>query len=536
MKINKFIVLLITMVMAAGCDEFEYENQINTESILSDLFITNRDFQNIPVITTYEDFDKEIRVERLKGVSKEVTLKVSLDAELLTTYNQQEGTDFKLLPESYYSFPETITFPEKTKEVNFLVNLKPKDLFSNAGELESSNYILPLKIHGTQNGVELDTNYTNIMLNMVYSEPTITVNIPEPMTELAFISGVDIAQEVVLESTTNFTTLEVSKVHYSVNAQDVIDYNNEHLTAYELLPESAYTLGAFTFDNLNVSSSVNVHAALIDVSKEYLLPLRMESTAGYVINQNKPIYIKVKLEEIRLSFDDADTMLDVLTNTAAASGAVTARLNSPLLEEMPIEFVPNSALVDSYNAANGTNFVAINSDKVSVNNGAVAAEVSSGEINYTVDTSDLEIDGDSRYLIALELKKDNLLAGTIVEQEVVYIEVKKSLEGKYSYSNHSGYFWGESDLVQLHPDAGDYKYRVKTFGTTPGWWVGFNLTDTIYNGNPDHLVIEMQPAFGEITTNKSYFDTVSGTLYFDIVFGGNDEVATNTLSDIQDVE
>jgi hypothetical protein len=46
----------------------------------------------------------------------------------------------------------------------------------------------------------------------------------------------------------------------------------------------------------------------------------------------------------------------------------------------------------------------------------------------------------------------------------------------------------------------------------------------------------MQPAFGEITTNNSYFDTITGTLYFDIVFGDNDEVAKNTLSDIQMVE
>lgn len=536
MKINKLIVFLLTVVVIAGCSEFEYENQIDTDSILSDVAVSNRDFQNVGVISTYTDFTKEIVVERTMGLSKEVTLNVSVDYDLLSSYNQEEGTDYQLLPESYYSFPETVTFPENTKSVSLSVNLKPSGLFDTVGADEASNYILPLKIVGVQKGEDLDTTYSNVMLNMVYSLPTITVVVPEPITELSFVSGVDIAQEVVLKSTSNFTTLDTSQLSYAVVDQDVIDYNEEHQTDFELLPEEAYTLGAFSFDDMVVLGNINLHAALIDASLEYLLPLRLENTAGYVINQNKPIFVKVVLEEIRLSFDGANNILRSLTNTQSVSGAITARLNSALLEESPIEFTPNSALVDDYNVTHGTNFVAIGSDKININSGAIAAGVRTGEIAYTVDTSDLELDGNDRYLIAFELNQDDLLVGTIVEQEVVYVEIQKSIVGKYSYTNYSGYFWAESNLIELHPDSGYYKYRVKNFGTTPGWWVGFNLTSDSYNGNPNHLKIEMEPIFGAISTDNSYMDTVTGTLYFDIIFGDPVEIATNTLYDIQPAE
>ena len=536
MKINRFLAFIITLFIVAGCSEFEYENDIDTSKILADLFIANRDFQKVGVITTYPDFDKEIVVERSVGLSKEVTLKLSVDPELLAAYNQDEGTNYKLLPASYYSFPETITFPENTKKVNLSVNLKPKDLFL-VNEKESSNYVLPLKISGVQNGEDLDANYSSVMLNMIYDKPTIAVVIPEPTTELFFVAGVDITQEVVLKSTSNFTTLDVSKLNYTVDNQDVVGFNNENGTSYVVLPESAYTIGTISFEDMLVSTNISVHAAMLDPSMDYVLPLRMKNTAGYVINQTKPLYIKVKLEEIKLSFDNANGLHKALTNTASASGSITARLNSALLEEMPIVFSPNSALVADYNTENGTNFIAISADKIEVNNGAIASGVRTGKVTYTVNTSDLPLDDGNRYLVAFELNKDNLLPGTVLEQEVVYVEIKKSIVGKYTFSDFEGFFWGGSDLIEKNPDPnGYYKYRVKTFGTTPGWWTGFNLTTDIYNGNPNHLVLEREPSFSDILKNKSYLDTVTGTLYFYTEYGDPIEIAKITLSDIKPIE
>jgi len=534
MKIYKHIVLISTMLLFLGCS-FEYENELDTASVISDVFVSERDFQIVDVITTYSEFEKKIIVERTKGLSKEVALTIAIAPELLETYNTNEGTNYQLLPESYYTIPESLTFPTESIDVEFSINFSPNDLFeSQAGA--ASNYILPIRVFGNQNGTDIASDYSNILLNLNFNQPTVTVLNLDTVTELSFVSGVDLAQEIELESSTNFTTLDVSKIDYGVALQDVLDYNLENGTFYELLPESAYTIDDISFNEQLLTSTVSVHAALIDASNSYLLPLRMENTAGYVINQNKPIFVKVILEEIRLSFDGAANTLGLLTNTASASGVFTARLNSALLEDMPINLVPNNALVTEYNTANGTDFMPIEIGKISIDDGVITAGTNTVNVDYSVDISGMGLDGEDRYLLAFEVDQSSLLEGTIVNQEVIYVEVKKSLEGKYTWSNSSGYFRTESDIVELHPDAGDYKYRVKAFGTAAGWFVGFNLTTDIHNGNPEHLKIELEPAFGATITETSYFDTITGTLYFDIVFGDPVETATNTLSDIRPKE
>ena len=532
MKLYKHIVLISTILLFLGCS-FEYENELETASVISDVFVSERDFQIVDVITTYPEFEKEIIVERSKGVSKEVALTIEVAPELLETLNSNEGTNYQLLPESYYTIPESLTFPTESIAINFLVSFRPNDLFeSEAGG--ASNYILPIKISGVQNGTDIGTDYSNVLLNLNFDEPTITVLNLETVTELSFVSGVELAQEIALESVTNFTTLDVSKIDYTTAVQDVLDYNLENGTSYELLPESGFTIGDILFEDQLLTTKLSVHAALLDASYEYLLPLRMTNSGDYTITQNKPIFVKVSLEEIRLSFDGADEMISALTNTATAAGTITARLNSPLLDDMPISLVPNNALVTAYNTENGTDFMPIATDKITSDATMVTAGTNFVDVNYTVDTSEMELDGSDRYLIAFEVDQTNLIAGTIVEQEIIYVEVTKSLVGQYTWSNASGFFWGESDKVQLHPDAGEYKYNVKAFGGTPGWWVGFNLTSNIHNDNPDHLKIELEPAFGPTIIDNSYFDTVTGTLYFDVVFGDpNVETATNTLSDIR---
>lgn len=534
MKIYKHIVLISAILLFLGCS-FEYENELDTASVISDVFVSERDFQIVDVITTYPEFEKEIIVERTKGLSKEVALTIDVAPELLETYNSNEGTDYQLLPDSYYTMPESLTFPMESMAVEFSINFRPNDLFESQPEA-ASNYILPIRISGTQNVTAIDSDYSNILLQLNFDQPTVTVLDLDTVTELSFISGVDIAQEIVLEATTNFTTLEVSKIDYSISLQDVLDYNLENGTFYELLPETAYTIGDISFNEQLVTSNISVHAALIDASNSYLLPLRMENTASYVIDQDKPIFVKVILEEIRLSFDGADNPLELLTNTASASGTFTARLNSSLLEDMPINLVPNNALVAEYNTANGTDFMPVGIDKISINNGVITAGSNTVNVDYSVDTSGIELDGEDRYLMAFEVDQSGLLEGTLVNQEVIYVEVKKSLEGKYTWSNSSGYFRTESDIVELHPDQGDYKYRVKAFGTAAGWFVGFNLTTDMHNGNPDQLKIQLEPAFGATITEASYFDTITGTLYFDVVFGDPVETATNTLSEIRPIE
>ena len=86
------------------------------------------------------------------------------------------------------------------------------------------------------------------LLRLSIVDPIVQVELPEQMPHLEFIPTIPLPQEITLNATANFNTLEVAKIGYKVNESKVDTYNGEHGTSYRLLPEQYYEIREDSFD------------------------------------------------------------------------------------------------------------------------------------------------------------------------------------------------------------------------------------------------------------------------------------------------
>lgn len=114
------------------------------------------------------------------------------------------------------------------------------------------------------------------LLRLSIVEPIVQVEMPEQMPQLEFIPTIPLPQEITLNATANFNTLEVAKIGYRVNASKVDAYNEEHGTSYQLLPEQYYKIKESDFDTetLEIESRIEFDCAAIGGEGTYLLPAR----------------------------------------------------------------------------------------------------------------------------------------------------------------------------------------------------------------------------------------------------------------------
>ena len=77
----------------------------------------------------------------------DMTYTLKVDSKALDSYNKENGTDYKLLPEAAYEFNKSFwIIPAKWDEQYVEIKLKKSGLISDSGENLYGKYILPIRI------------------------------------------------------------------------------------------------------------------------------------------------------------------------------------------------------------------------------------------------------------------------------------------------------------------------------------------------------------------------------------------------------
>ena len=483
----------------------------------------------ISTISIYDNAETKITVSRNYGVSKEMELILGIDQSLLDKYNKLNGTDYELMPEKYYTVPESVKFGSHTKSSDLIVTINPKELSQDLGLDKANKYAIPVSI--IESTVEIDSKggSAEVILIPEIVNPNLTVEIPEENKKLDFIKGVALSQNVILTSKINFVTLDPSAVEVAPDADAVNVYNTENGTDYTLLSSEYYSVGTGQLDEENMFYNIPVKFTCHEMNddKIYLLPLNIKSSL-YNISQREPIYILVQLNVLKMWVVKSGEVL--VTNTG--KGTVEVRMNAPITDNQPVDFVTDNTKVDEYNSLNGTSYLSVDPSKVNV----TATEVPAGEyavnVSYSINLKDMEYDGEDKYLVPLKLSGEGLYPGTEVEKDLIYISPNKSLEIPYIKT-----VWGEeiSDRVtkgeifysNLKPSKSEakQKYAINYNDRWADGLIYFNIKDETVSGHPERRLLgdfldrpnERPDGYDQIIDNGSYLDTETGVLHFDLM-------------------
>lgn len=430
---------------------YSCEAELDPIVIYPDAQLSSTGMQTVNTISIYEEQETVINIARTVGLSKDMNINIIVDETLLDEYNFQNTTSYEMLPEQYFTIPEQVILPKETFDVDFSVIIKPAAMVAGLGRAEASNYVLPLRIESPETGIDSKQELISVLLHPSIDDPKVTVDIPESMHSLDFISAVHLPQVVDLTAVANFNTLDVSKIEFSpLGEAEVKAYNNANGTDYVLLPNGYTFEESFDAEAMIFTTSVKFECWTLDDSKKYLLPIEAKSSA-YGVEQKEIIYIAVQMSKLKVWVSKTEM------TTINSTFGVDVEINTALENDMDINFVVDPSLVEAYNAANGTSYAAVAADKVSVETAVVAVGNKKATANVTLDMSEMSYD-ETKYLLPLVINSSEFEDGTeiVEDKEVVYIVAYNTIVGTYEKAD-----WASNYHTKIAP----HQYTKGLFST-----------------------------------------------------------------------
>jgi len=513
-------------------------------------------FQDITVISIYPEYEYSMTFSRTYGVSREAVITLNISQEELDTYNQLYETSYKLLPADYYQIPAQTTFAKLEKNADFKVKFYPEKLVKAVGFNAASDYVLPVKAVADDEGIDLQESLTVVLLHVKTDKPTVAVTVPREAYDLNFIYESGFSESVVLETGINFRNFDRTQTSVTSAQADVDAYNQANGTSYLPLPDANFKFDDYTVDETSglVSFLGKIDANNLDPEKEYLLAARVQSPL-YTIEQSAPVFFIISIVDLKIIITDGGKVIADGTNVTknTFNGKINVTMNSFIGDDVTIKFAYAPDLVDTYNAANGTSFNKFDASKVTVPTAKMLGGTKSVDVNYTIDISGLSLE--EHYLVPLRLSSDDLEIGYISGPDVIYVDFCKNALGTYvlteinnsrvtsgsAWSRHPGNEVVRPSAVPRADAAWEAKkalaqYAIAADNSWLGYAMLFRVTNEDMPGHANCKRIEIytfleEPIDGSggntLDDNQSYFNMITGELYFDFHFiegwcGAND--------------
>lgn len=551
-KVFNILASVALLAGVVGC-EVEYDPII----IIPNPALDKTGIQEVNTISIYDEQETVINIARTAGLSKEMNMNVVVDKALIDEYNFQNGTSYELLPAEYYTLPENILLPKETLDVNFTAVIKPAAITNGLGRAEASNYLLPLRLESPATGIDNKQDMITVMLRPMIEDPKVTVEMPDVMPSLDFISIVQLSQTVELNAVANFNTLDVNKIEFEILGQTEIDaYNEANGTEFVLLDAEWYEVTEkFDAEAMIYKTAIEFSCWTLDDTKVYMLPVRATSSA-YGVEQEEIIYIAIQMSELKVFLSNAEMKGN--SNTVE----VAVELNTAMENDFEFDIAFDASLVDAYNAANGTSYTALDSNLITVGKAHVPAGSKVGKAVVELDMGAIPYDA-GRFVAPLVIS--NVPEGTVVieDKKTTYMLVYNTIVGIYQTNKDWRSAWNNGGCYSKPmSNWGDNIYDIRLATDTPAGagrqgqkyaskysynmyaYFDVDWTKEIDPSYDNAIEVDGLPAFAEkagsgcyaivnvverglneagpdpTKRNYSYVDTNTGIVYFDFIIEG----------------
>lgn len=527
-----FVMLLLFLLGSCSDDLMNPTSGVNFDPGLA-----SAGFNQVAVVSLNEIETYVLEYTRKYGYSKELTMDVIVDQEILTAYNAEKGTSYKLLPAEYYNLPNSVSFEEKSNSTTITVEIYSKKLFEMAGSVEeASTYALPVKITANNlDGIDYDEEVNTALLAVNMSPVTVSVNVPEEMVKLEYVQNSGAVEEIQIVADVNFSGLEAKYLSVVIDTEADLTVGG---VDYTLLPEANYTFEeAYVNSFGEVVFNGKINADNLSEDNIYILPAKVQSSNPlYVIDQDEYVYIVVELTELRVTIVGASTtaIFPAYTSRNSYSGSFVVELNSMLGDDLTVNFYYDPSLIDEFNSRNGTSYGVIPDGAFSFDNKKVPVGEKSVEIPFTADLTNIPLGINKGCLVPLVLAEEDLELGYVDGSKVIYVYVSKNLIGEYDLNiianertrNITNRIFDAKECVRSGDDWDAAKAMAEYGfgGDGEHYAVLFSVLDEEVSGKPGCLKIEIYTFLellditggsNKVMDNNSYYNTDTGEIYID---------------------
>ena len=142
-RLFNILVSAVAVFALYSCDA-----ELDPIVVYPDVELANTGMQTVNTITIYDTDEYELRLARTEGLSKAAEFDLVINEALINEYNEANGYNLKLMPESLYSLEHTkIAFDPADKDTVVMLNLKPAATLANAGSVAAAEeYAIPISL------------------------------------------------------------------------------------------------------------------------------------------------------------------------------------------------------------------------------------------------------------------------------------------------------------------------------------------------------------------------------------------------------
>lgn len=533
MKNAKHYLLALTVLLSSACSD-SLMNPTPTVDINPEFSTSG--FTDAAIVSLNDTDTKQITYNRTYGISRALTMQLTVNEEALKKYNAEKNTNYELLPAEFYSMPEKATFEIQSKNANFEVKFNSKKLYEKAGGVQAaSNYVLPIvAIPEDKSGVDNNEEANTILLHINMAPATVSVYVPSDVITLDFVSESGATEEVAIEASINFVEFNGSYITMEVDKDASLTVDD---IEYELLPEANYSFESAIKNELGeVAINGKINADDLSPTGKYILPCRVKSSnAHYVVAQSDLVYFVVNMTSLKVSITDASkkTAKPAYTHMAnTIEGNVDITLNSLIPNDLTIDLTYDPTLIDAFNTENAKTYKQLPDGAFKVESGKIAIGNRSGSFGYTIDASSLILN-DGHYLVPIVLDESAFELGEIVGSKVIYLDVARNLVGTYDLTvianerprRVDNEIWLSSECGRGDwPDEVTNKAQYGFGGDGKHYAVLFSILDEDMPGKANckkidiYTFLELLVEDGggnKVTDNNSYYNTTTGEVYID---------------------
>lgn len=297
MKIKSYITqlfVLSSLFLGTSCEDYRSHNMVDDT-----VYLLKPAYNEIEVFQ-WGDFDYELHVIKSGVGQQNAELELVPDQSILDTYNKENGTQYKVLPEACFKLKSqhlSIAKGEDSKAFGFTFDAKKIQELQGLGKVE---YVLPYRL---------------VTLNPIASDSANMYSIIAPLVKMPYIefknsSALNVAT-ITPTSADSSTYIANIQTNYNnqwdltytlgIEPDALIPFNEDRISKNEkpvgLLPSDAYTLEEKTWfipakaNERNFEFTLNKKKLMDKEGKylfgEYGIPVKITSVSMYGINQDK---------------------------------------------------------------------------------------------------------------------------------------------------------------------------------------------------------------------------------------------------------
>ena len=282
-KILSIFYLGVLLLILNGCED----NRMNW-MVDDKVYFINNDFQKEAIFNTGSATYRAAIYK--SGVGQQpAEVSIVVDESLLSTYNEENGTQYKALPSAMYTMPATCSLSKDEERTYLEIKFDTQKIIDLQGE-EVSEYVLPIRLK-SENGIAIDETKSVLLLAPVVDQPCLIFD-PFGNNTVKKTVTADGLDDVVLTTTVKTNYENEDDLTFTVEV-------DPSLASTGVAPSDSYILHAEEFSlpagtNSKELSITIKRNAFVDKDGnwkfgDYVLPLRITSVSKYYTDETESV-------------------------------------------------------------------------------------------------------------------------------------------------------------------------------------------------------------------------------------------------------